>query len=412
MGMTIVEKILASHSMTPRDMVRPGDIVRVRVDAAYMLGVEHEYLKVWDPNRIMIIASDHNLPPRTKEETANAKRSRDFAKKWGIKYWVDVGRGGNGHRVSCELGLHRPGEISLCNDSHTTMGGAFNSLGMGIGDAELANVITKGETWFICQPTVKIDVAGTLPRRVYARDILLHLGGAYPPFIERNVEYTGSVVDAMTVEDRMCMACASTEISCDFPVFKADGKTIDWIDKSSTLPGEYRAVEADEDARYDKTIALDVSNLEPQIACPNTMANVKPVSEVAKEKVKINQANVSSCDNSGLVDIAVAAEILKGEKIHPDVRLLVVPGTQKIWSEAVHLGYAKTIADANGLFCVASCGPCSGGQQSLSPGEVGIGSNTRNFKGRMGIDAMCYCSSPATAVASALYGYITDPREV
>ena len=212
----------------------------------------------------------------------------------------------------------------------------------------------------------------------------------------------------------MCMTTASTEISCDFPVCKADRKTLDWVEKRSTLPGSFEPVEPDEDAEYDKTITLDVSELEPQVACPHTMSNVKPVSEVAKEKVKIDHATVCSCVNSGLVDIAVVAEILKGRKIHPDVRFLVAPGTQEIWKEAVRLGYAETIADANALFLVASCGPCSGGCQSLAPGEVSVGSNTRNFRGRMGSpeSALVYVSSPATAAASALTGYITDPREV
>jgi 3-isopropylmalate/(R)-2-methylmalate dehydratase large subunit len=412
MGMTIVEKILANHAIPQRKVVKPGDIVKVRVDAAYMLNVGFDYLKVWDPNRIMITTADHNIPCRTSEQTNAADRSRKWAKQWGIKYLVDLGRGGNCHRVAAMLGMQRPGEICLCNDSHTTLGGAFNCLSMGMGPAELANIITKGETWFSVSPTIQIQVVDKLPKGVFARDILLYLGGAYPPFVGRNIEYRGPVVDALSIEDRMCMTCASTEISCDFPICQADQKTIDWVASRSTLPGSFQPIQADENAHYEDTIVLNSAELQPQIACPHTMANVKSAAEVMKEEVKIDQAVVCSCVNSGLVDIEVVAKVLKGRKIHPDVRLLVTPGTQEIWREAVRMGYAEIISEANGLFTVASCGPCSGGCQSLAPGEISIGSNTRNFRGRMGHSesTLSYCASPATVAASAITGYITDPR--
>jgi 3-isopropylmalate/(R)-2-methylmalate dehydratase large subunit len=275
----------------------------------------------------------------------------------------------------------------------------------------MAGITARGVTWFRCAPTVKFELVGKMPKMLMPRDIIIYIAGNYPPFVNKNVEYLGKIADEMSLDGRRSIATGSTELSLDFALFKADKKALDYVKKRTPFPELIYPVEPDEDAKYAQEIMLDVSKLEPQVAYPHRMANVAPVSEIEKKKVKIDLAFVGACTNGRIEDIKMVADLVRGKKINPDVRLIVTPASQEIFREAVKLGYAEDIANAEGIFTASRCSPCGGGQ--LGKGEVAVTSSTRNFKGRMGHpDSFVYCASPATVAASALTGYITDPREV
>jgi 3-isopropylmalate/(R)-2-methylmalate dehydratase large subunit len=412
MGMTMIEKILANHAIPPRKNVQHGEFVRVRVDTAgnYARPLPgYRYLKVWNPDRIWMV-DEHNVPCYNVVNATTHVHMREFAKRHGIR-WIEHGRQGIGHQMASEKGFHIPGCIYAFPDSHTPLGGALNCACKGIGPLEIAGVMAKGETWYHVVPTVKFNLVGTMPSKVMARDLVLYIGGHWPPFVNQNAEFLGPAADAMSLASRQCIACGAVESSFDFILFKADEKVMDFVKARTPWPELINPVEPDDDAEYAEEITIDVSTLVPQLACPHSMDNVSPVTDVAKDPVKIDLAFVGACTNGRLEDIKMAADLVRGKTIHPDVRFIVTPASQEIWTQAVDAGYAKDIVDAQGIFTASRCTPCGGG--NLGPGEVAVTSSTRNFKGRMGVpDSTVYCASPATVTASALAGFIADPREV
>jgi 3-isopropylmalate/(R)-2-methylmalate dehydratase large subunit len=313
--------------------------------------------------------------------------------------------------MAAEMGFHIPGGIYCCQDSHTTSGGGLNCASKGLGSLEMASIVATGKTWFRCVPTIKFVLEGEMPKMVMPRDIILYIGGNWPPFVNMNVEYLGPVADSMSLDGRRCIATASTEISVDFALFEADEKALDFVKERTSFPELINPVKPDEDAEYAREITLDVNDLEPQVAFPHRMANVAPISEIEEKNVKIDLAFVGACTNGRLDDIKMVADILRGRTIHSDVRLIVTPASQEVYLEALKHGYVVDITEAQGLFTVSRCTPCGGGQ--LGKGEVAVTSSTRNFKGRMGHpESFVYCASPAVVAASSLTGYITDPNEV
>lgn len=412
MGMTMIEKILTDHALPSGTKVQIDDFVRVQVDTA---GHYHRplpgyrFLKVWNPDRIWMV-DEHHVPCLDVVNATAHVALRTFANEHGIP-WIEHGRQGICHQMAAEKGYHLPGCIYTFPDSHTPSGGAFNCACKGIGPLEIASVIARGETWYRVVPTVKFTLVGQMPAKVTARDIILYISGNWPPFVNHNIEYHGSVVENMSLGSRQCIATGSTETSCDFALFPADQKVLDYVRARTPFPELVNPVTPDEDAQYAEEHILEVTDLAPQIAYPHSMSNVATVTAFEKQHIPIDLAFIGACTNGRLEDIKIAADTVRGRKIHPRVRLIVTPASQEIWIKAVDAGYAQEIVEADGIFTASRCAPCGGG--NLGPGEVALTASTRNFKGRMGHpESHVYCASPATVAASALTGYITDPREI
>ena len=328
-------------------------------------------------------------------------------------HWYDVGRGGVCHQVLPEKGHVSPGTLMMGCDSHTTSYGAFNAAATGTHAPEVFWIAAKGELWFRVPETLKFDLLGQLPARVMGKGRDLEdrrgswdgSGAAY-----KSVEFVGPAVKKMTLSDRWTIANMGVEIGAKFAIFEADEKVFDFLKGRTNEP--FTPVTSDPDAVFEKVYQMDVSGLSPQVACPHDVGNVKPVTEVGK--VVIDQAFIGSCTGGRLEDLAIAAEILKGKKIHRGVRLIVIPASMEVYSDALQTGILKILVDAEAIVCGPTCGPCAGHHQGiLAAGERCISASNRNFKGRMGSpESEVYLGSPATVAASALKGEITDPREV
>ena len=417
MAMTIAEKILARASGLKEAYA--GDYVTARVDVAMSheetrgvlrhfkeAGVE----KVWDSEKIVILF-DHYTPPPTVSAAEAHKAIREFVRRQGIKYFYDV-REGICHQVMPEKGHVRPGELIVGTDSHTITYGAFGAAGTGIGAIEMAAVWATGELWFKVPETIRFIVSGKLPYRVMSKDIILYIAGKYGIDVAqyKSVEFTGSVIDELSIDSRMTLTNMSVEIGAKFSFIAPDEKTIDYVKARSSKP--FTPVRSDPEAIYEKTYYINVDELEPQVACPHSVANVKPISQV--EGIRIDQAFLGSCTNGRFEDLSIAAEILKDRKIHPDVRMIVVPASREVYEKALNTGVINILLKAGANICFPACGPCFGSHLGLlASGEKCISSANRNFKGRMGSpESEIYLASPATVAASAVKGEIADPRKL
>ncbi len=404
MGMTIAEKILARAS--GRSSVSPDEVVVASID----LAMSHENAdlvrksfreigvpRVWDPAKIVIIL-DHRVPAESEKTAATHKAIREFVHEQGIVHFYDVGRGGICHQVLAENGHVRPGMVVVGTDSHTTTHGAFGAFAAGIGATEMAGVWVEGRLWFKVPSTIRIVVEGELRPWVSAKDLILYvigrLGADGADY--RAVEFDGPAIRAMSAASRMVIANLSMEMGA----------------KVAFTPVDELA--ADADARYERLIEMDASRdlAEPQVACPHTVDHVKPLSQLGV--VPVDQAVLGSCTNGRLEDLELAARILAGRRIHPRVRLLVIPASQRIYLEAMRLGYLEKLIEAGAMINPPGCGPCVGVHQGiLAAGEVCISSTNRNFVGRMGSkDSEVYLASPAVVAASAVTGRIAHPEEV
>lgn len=411
-GMTMTEKILARAGGQER--VRPGEIVVCTVD----LAVQHDYgfvgerpmlRQVWDPDKVVLVL-DH-LAPAHDVTTAEAHaRFREFGKRFGLRHVFDLGRHGISHQVVAEAGLALPGTVMANGDSHTCAAGAFNCVARGLGAPEMLYVLATGRTWYLCGPTTRFVISGTLPAGVLPRDILHHIAGVYGDFAGQNVEYVGPTVASMDMPGRQTIATMSAELSAEFALFEADAVTDAYLRARTDAP--YTPVFADPDAEYVAVHQIDVSSLEPQVALPGRVShNVAPVGAVSG--TPIHQAFIGSCANGRLEDFAVAAAVVQGRQVHPEVRFIVTPSSQEQLRAAVKAGYVETLLDAGAVVTNSTCGACFGGGMGvLGPTDVCITASTRNFQGRMGHPAaQIYLGSPATVAASAIAGHIADPRE-
>jgi homoaconitate hydratase family protein len=417
MGMTISEKILAKAS--GKETVKPGDIVDAKVD----LAMSHEACsfvitafdrmgakKVWDKDKIIIIL-DHWVPSSDVGSAGLHKVIRDFVANQDISNFLDVGRGGIAHQILAEDGWVLPGMMVVGTDSHTPTGGALGAFAAGIGFTEMAAVFALGELWLRVPENLKVVVDGPLGKRLDGKDIILRIisdlkvDGA----IYKAVEFTGSTIDAIGISHRLAICNMATEMGAKTGIIAADDITQEYL---SWTGKDYEPVTSDEDAAYQGEKQFDIKDLEPQVACPPNVDNVKGVSEL--ENVKIHQAFLGSCTNGRMEDLRAAAEILKGEKIHKDVRMIVMPASQKIYIQAMKESLFDIFLDANATICAPSCGPCFGGHGGLlAAKEACISASNRNFVARMGSpESFVYLASPWTVAASALYGEITDPRSV
>ena len=415
MPMTMAEKILARAS--GREEVHPGQYVTVRIDLAmaheglagvFMSLARTGWTKVWNPSRIVALL-DHYVPAPTERAAEIQKVVRSAVKLWGIENFYGE-RAGICHQVLPEKGHVLPGMLIVGTDSHTTTYGAFGAAGTGIGFSEMAYVFATGQLWFKVPETIRFHLSGTLPRAVTAKDIILSLAGTYSAEVAqyKAVEFTGPVASAMTLASRMTMSNMAVEIGAKFGFFVPDKKVRDFLKGRSR--GAFSPIHPDVNARYDETYEIDVSSLAPQVAFPFSVDNVRPVSEAGD--VKIHQAFIGSCTNGRLEDLHAAADVLKGKKVNPDVRLLVIPASWEIYRQAMKDGTLEILIDAGAVIANSSCGPCFGAHMGLLGAEENcIATTNRNFRGRMGsAKSQVFLASPATVAASAVEGRIADPR--
>lgn len=412
--MTIAEKILAKAS--GKKAVLPNEIVMAEVDVA----MSHENAdvvlrsfcdigikKVWDNEKIVILF-DHRIPAESEKSATTHKRLRAFVKEQNIKYFYDM-KEGICHQILSEFGHCRPGEVLVGTDSHTTTHGAFGTFATGIGATEMAGVWATGELWLKVPESIKITVSGTFKNYVSAKDLILHIigelgsdGANY-----NAVEFHGETIRNMSIASRMVLSNLSMEMGAKVAFVVPDEKTIFYVRKNCDKKVE--TILPDEDAKYIKEINIDITNLESQVACPHSVDNVKSLKEIAG--TKIHQALIGSCTNGRLEDLAIAAKILEGKNIHPEIRLLVIPASRRIYLEAIKNGFIEIFVKAGGLVLNPGCGPCLGAHQGLlAPAEVCVATTNRNFKGRMGSpESFVYLASPATVAASAIRGEISEP---
>jgi len=416
--MNIIEKILANAS--EKQEVSPGEIVEARIDVAMTHDLtgplaiksfrEIGAKKVWDRNKVIIIL-DHLVPASSVISAGLHKIVRNFAKEQNIENFYDVGRGGVCHQIMPEKGHVRPGEVIVGSDSHTCTYGAFGAFATGIGSTEMAAVFATGKLWFRVPEVIKVNVTGKLPDLVSAKDLTLHIIGKIGAdgAIYKGLEFTGSTIRDMTIDSRMVLSNMAVEMGAKAGLIEPDQKTLDYV--QSRTDKSFNPINSDPDSVYEKIVEVDASNLEPQIAVPHSVDNVKPISEV--ENVKVDQAFIGSCTNGRLEDLRVAAQILEGKKIARGVRLVVIPASQEIFLKAINEGLIRTFMDAGATVGNPNCGPCLGGHMGiLAEGEVCISTSNRNFIGRMGsTKSFVYLASPATVALSAMTGKITDPTK-
>ncbi len=417
--MNIIEKILANAS--GKQEVSPGEIMEANIDMAMTHDLtgplaiksfrEIGAKKVWDNQKVVVIL-DHLVPASSIISAGLHKIVRDFAEEQNIKNFYDVGRGGVCHQVMPEQGHVRPGEVIVGSDSHTCTYGAFGAFATGIGSTELAAVFATGKLWFRVPEVIKIDVTGNFQNLVTAKDLTLNIVGKIGAdgAIYKGLEFGGSTIRDMSVDGRMVLCNMAVEMGAKAGIIEPDQKTLDYVNARTDKP--FKPVKSDPDATYEKVVDVDVSDLEPQVAVPHSVDNVKPISEV--EDTEVDQAFIGSCTNGRLEDLRDAAKILKGKKIVRSVRLVVIPASQEIYLNALNEGLIKTFMESGATIGNPNCGPCLGGHMGiLAEGEACISTSNRNFIGRMGsTKSFVYLASPATVAASAITGKITDPRKV
>jgi 3-isopropylmalate/(R)-2-methylmalate dehydratase large subunit len=419
--MNISEKILAKAS--GKNVVHPGEIVDANVDmimvhdltgplaveAFKRIGVDH----VWDNKKIVIVL-DHQVPAESVKAAELHKMLREFAEEQKIRLY-DVGKGGICHQIMPEKGHVLPGTLIVGADSHTCTYGALGAFATGIGSTEAAAVFATGKIWLKVPEAIKINVKGHFQKYVTPKDLILSIigriraGGA----IYKSIEFAGPAIRGMSIAGRMTLCNMTVEMGAKNGIVEPDEITRTFLKGRTDKPLEpFESLKSDADASYEKVMEFDVTGLEPQVACPSSVDNVKPVSELGN--VPIEQAFIGSCTNGRIEDLRLAAQILKDKKVKNDVRTIVIPASQEVYIQALKEGLIEIFTDAGAIVCGSACGPCLGGHIGLlASGETCVSTSNRNFIGRMGsTEASVYLASPATVAASAITGRITDPREL
>lgn len=416
--MTIAEQILAAHA--GKKKVSTGEFVNVKVDLVMAhdltAGIAIQqfrktgYEKVFDPRKVVLVM-DHYVPNKDIMCATQNVGLRAFAREQGIIFFPE-GRGGIEHVILPEKGLVLPGEIVVGADSHTCTYGALGAFSTGMGSTDIAVAMATGEIWMKVPPTIKFVYHGGLPRWISGKDLVLLTIGrvGVDGALYAVMEFTGEAISQLSVDSRLAMANMAIEAGGKAGICPVDDKTMAYVKARSDRPFNVYAPEADD--RYAQVIEFDVNDLEPQVALPHIPENVRPVSAVAD--VKVDQSVIGSCTNGRIEDLRTAAGILKGKTIHPDVRCIVIPGSQQVYLDALHEGLVDIFVAAGASVSTPTCGPCVGGYMGiLGPGEKCIATTNRNFRGRMGSpESEIYLSGPAVAAASALTGAITHPKEV
>lgn len=421
MKQTMVEKMFSLKNTCGTE-VKAGDLVTARLDGAVLLlpaDSVDEHLKdagiscglpwVWDKEKVYYVM-DHFQPAVNSHIANRNKAGREMARRLGLKYFYDS-MPAVGHQVVCEKGYVKPGELVIGIDSHATMYGALNCFGTGIGEADMAYALMFGELWFQVPQTIKIVLEGSRRKYPFSKDILLYLAGKYgDDFAQyKALEFSGEYSEKISIDERLCLSCQSVDIGAKFGLFEFDDKTRAFYNKRNIT--RFDTISADDNAVYEQVISVNVDDIPFTVAKPHRLCNSVDVNEVSG--TRIDQAVIGSCANGRYEDIEIAARIIKGKHINPDVRFLIQPASWDIYRRCMEEGLVSTILDAGAFFLEPGCGSCQPLKGCLADGEVCITSTTRNYKGRMGsADASIYLGDPATVAASALAGEITDPTEV
>lgn len=419
MAMTMTQKILASKAGL--DSVEAGQLIKVKL--SLVLGNDitspvaiNEFTKagfteVFDKDKIALVM-DHFVPNKDIKAAEQAKQCRNFAAAQGITHFYDAGDMGIEHALLPEKGLVAPGEVIIGADSHTCTYGALGAFSTGVGSTDMAAGMATGEAWFKVPSAIKFNLVGSLNKYVSGKDVILHIIGkiGVDGALYKSMEFSGEGLSSLSVDDRLCMANMAIEAGAKNGIFEVDEQTINYVKERTDR--EFTVFTADADAVYDAVYDIDLSKIEPTVACPHLPENTKPIGDLST--IKIDQSVIGSCTNGRLSDLAAAAEIMQGKHIAKGVRCIVIPATQKIYKEAMKLGYLETFIDAGCVVSTPTCGPCLGGYMGiLAEDEVAIATTNRNFVGRMGhVSSKIYLASPTVAAASALTGYITNPNEL
>ena len=419
MGMTMTQKILAQH--THRDSVNAGDLLVSQIDLVLANDITgppaiNEFEKIGRPvfdNTKIALVPDHFSPCKDIKSATMCKQMRDFARKHNIVNYFEVGHMGIEHALLPDKGLVAPGEIVIGADSHTCTYGALNALSTGMGQTDIGCAMASGITWFKVPQAIKVNLTGKLPKFVTGKDIILTIIGMIGVDGARyeSLEFVGEGVSELSMADRLTICNMAIEAGGKNGIFPVDEKTIEFL-KERGVTRPWTAVEPDEDAVYERVLDIKLDELVPVVSYPHLPENTHPAKESVH--IKIDQVVVGSCTNGRLEDLAAAAEVIKGHKVCDTVRMIVIPATQEIYKAAMHLGYIDTFIDAGAAVSTPTCGPCLGGYMGiLAAGERAVSTTNRNFRGRMGhVDSEVYLASPATAAASAITGYITDPADI
>ncbi len=417
--MTITEKIFAAHS--GRDYVEAGELISAKVDITLANDITgpiaiSEFNKigvknVFDPSRVVLVP-DHFVPNKDIKSAQQAKIVRDFAREQKLVNYFEVGRMGIEHALLPDKGIVTAGDLVIGADSHTCTYGALGAFSTGVGSTDLGCTMASGETWFKVPSAIKVEFFGKLNKWVSAKDLILHLIGdiGVDGALYKTLEIGGEVIENMPMDGRFTICNMAIEAGAKNGIIVPDEITREFLKGRSIREPKFYT--SDEGANYERVLRYDVSEIEPTVAKPHLPENTCPISKIGD--IKIDQAVIGSCTNGRLSDLEVAAEVLAGRKVHPDVRLIVFPGTQEIYLEAVKKGYIQTIIEAGGAVSTPTCGPCLGGHCGiLAKGERAISTTNRNFVGRMGHpESEVYLASPAVAAASAITGKISSPSEI
>jgi 3-isopropylmalate/(R)-2-methylmalate dehydratase large subunit len=419
MGMTITEKILAAHARV--DRVTPGELINVTIDIVMghdLSGPEAiSHIErigataVFDRDKIVLVP-DHFTPSKDIKAAENCKRLKEFARRHAISHYYEVGEMGIAHALLPEQGIVLPGDVVIGGDSHTCTYGAVGAFATGVGSTDLAAAILMGEVWLKVPESVKLVYHGRLPRWIEGKDLILHTIGdmGVDGALYRAMEFTGEATDHLGMSGRLTMANMAVEAGAKNGIFQPDDVTEEYLRGRAERP--YRIFRSDPDAVYVEVREYQVDQMEPQVALPHSPGNVKPVSQVGD--IEIDQVVIGSCTNGRIEDLRSAAEVLRGNKVAPYVRLLIIPATQEVYRQAIREGLVEVFLDAKAVISTPTCGPCVGGHMGvLARGERAVSTTNRNFIGRMGHpESEVYLANPAVAAASAVKGRIAHPEEM
>lgn len=420
MGMTMTQKILAAHAgldhvdagqliMADLDVVMANDITGPMAIPVFRQMAD----KVYDKEKVVLVP-DHFTPNKDIKSAENAKALREFAKEQELTHYYEVGQMGIEHAILPEKGIVVAGECIIGADSHTCTYGALGAFSTGMGTTDVATGMATGQIWFKVPGAIKFVLTGKPSRYVSGKDVIIHIIGkiGVDGALYKSMEFTGDGIANLSMDDRFTMANMAIEAGAKNGIFPVDALAEGYIREHSDK--EYKIYEADEDAVYEDVVEIDLSEVRPTVAFPHLPGNAKTIDEIeAMEPIKIDQVVIGSCTNGRMEDMRRAAAILKGHKVHPDVRVMVIPATQKIYKQCIKEGLVDIFIDAGCSFNTPSCGPCMGGHMGvLAAGEKCVSTTNRNFVGRMGhVDSLIYLASPETAAASAIAGYIANPEK-
>lgn len=418
MGMTMTQKILADHA--GMEKVEAGQLIKVKLDM--VLGNDittpvaiREFRKigldkVFDKEKISIVP-DHFTPNKDIKSAEQVKLVREFAKEMGIVNFFEIGQMGVEHALLPEKGLVVTGDVVIGADSHTCTYGALGAFSTGIGSTDMAAGMATGEAWFKVPEAIRFVLKNKPGKWVSGKDVILHIIGliGVDGALYKSMEFAGDGLQFLSMDDRFAMANMAIEAGGKNGIFEVDDKTLEYVREHSDKP--YKVYKADSDARYSETYEIDLSKVKPTVAFPHLPSNARTIDNVGN--IKIDQVVIGSCTNGRIEDMRAAAEILKGKKVHPDVRCIIIPATQKIWKQAMNEGLFDIFIEAGAAVSTPTCGPCLGGHMGiLAKGERAVATTNRNFVGRMGHpESEVYLASPAVAAASAVAGKIAGPED-